>query len=94
MEGHLTVGNVPFGVSCCLGMVCVYVQDEEARKLNDKFVKNMQALEEYIIRKHNEGSFTRSVPGAPGTTATYSTCLIPGSAAGLTMRGVPYSVSI
>lgn len=72
---------------CCL-------QDDKAQELNARFIAEMKQLEADIIATHKKGSWTRCVPGSAGTTATYSTCLIPGSAAGLTMRGVPYSVSI
>jgi len=85
------LAGLPAAVSrpflCCL-------QDDKAQELNGRFIAEMKQLEGDIIATHKKGSWTRCVPGTAGTTATYSTCLIPGSAAGLTMRGVPYSVSI
>jgi lipoxygenase/linoleate 9S-lipoxygenase len=74
------------------------LQDAAAQKLNQQFIKEMKKLEEDIVADHQPRetgpeNWTRTQPG-PGRQATWSTCLIPGSAAGLTMRGVPYSVSI
>jgi hypothetical protein len=54
----------------------------------------MKDLEADIIKQHHQGSWTRCIPGMTDFNGSYSPCLIPGSAPGLTMRGVPYSVSI
>jgi hypothetical protein len=67
----------------------------EARSLNMRFIQEMQDLEHDIIKTHETGNWTRCEPGQQSRKkATYSTCLIPGSGPGLTLRGVPYSVSI
>lgn len=71
-------------------------QDPEARKLNAVFIGDMKALERDIIAQHKAGDWTRCKPNKKGEphAGTYSTCLIPGSGPGVTLRGVPYSVSI
>lgn len=71
-------------------------QDPEARKLNAAFIGDMKALEQDIIAQHKAGDWTRCKPNKKGEpyAGTYSTCLIPGSGPGVTLRGVPYSVSI
>jgi len=70
--------------------------DDAAKALNNQFIADMKQLEKDIISIHQKGQdWTRCEPGAhPGNSATWSTCLIPGSAPGVTMRGVPFSVSI
>jgi hypothetical protein len=72
-------------------------QDDAAQNLNSKFIGDMKQLELDIISTHQKGQdWTRCEPGAyKGNPATWSTCLIPGSASGLNMGGgVPFSVSI
>lgn len=86
-----------------LHVLAAVLQDAAAVQLNNGFIKSMQDLEAEIIKINKSRlDWTRCEPRTSDkakdqtrtNNASWGTVLIPGSAAGLTLRGVPYSVSI
>eukprot|EP00775_Hariotina_reticulata_P007333 gene7333-7545_t len=68
------------------------ITDPDAVALNKQFINTMEALEmRFLNRNRNPANWTRS---AGKKEALEYTLLYPSSKPGVTMRGVPYSVSI
>ena len=70
-------------------------QDDAARVANQEYVEAMKKLEiAFEQRNTDAANWTRfGLQGGTAAPLPY-TLLMPGSKAGVTMRGVPYSVSI
>ena len=71
------------------------LQDPKARAANQDYIEAMKQLEvNFEMRNANPANWTRyGLQGGTDSPLPY-TLLMPASQAGVTMRGVPYSVSI
>lgn len=78
-------------ISCFI--LCHALQEDDAnvRSIFSRFVKRMEVVESIIQARNQDPQYITRDPKKDGLPYTL---LIPGSDAGVTMRGVPYSISI